>query len=328
MPSERQTWLSHCWRRRTEEYMEGTLRGNPKQAKSHQPTRHPASGSRLASGMWDTNQTGDKEGQMKSGKAPGPDNIPAEALKVDVEETIELLHPLFVKMWEEEIIPAEWKEGYLVKLPKKGDLSNCANYRGITLLSIPGKVFNLCILNRCRPTSPGSTGWISERTDQIATLCIILEQLLEWNSSLMLNFIDYEKAFDSVDRRCLWSLLRHYGVPEKVTNIIRNLYEGATCRVVYGQQLTDSFTVRTGVKQECLLSPFMFLLAIDWVMKSATTGQRNGIQWTLWTQLDDLDFADDIALFSHTQRQMQDKTNLVKDLSASIDWPVHPQRQE
>ena len=71
--------------------------------------------------------------QMKSGKAPGPDNIPAEALKVDVEETTELLHPLFVKMWEEEIILAEWKEGYLVKLPKKGDMSNCANYRLITL---------------------------------------------------------------------------------------------------------------------------------------------------------------------------------------------------
>ena len=208
--------------------------------------------------------------QMKSGKAPGRDNIPAEALKVDVEETTELLHPLFVKMWEEEIIPASWKEGYLVKIPKKGDLSNCANYRGITLLSIPGKVFNRCILNRLRDVVDPHLGdqqagiW-KERscTDQIATLRIILEQSLEWNSSLMLNFIDYEKAFESVDRRCLWSLLRLYGVPEKVTNIIRNSYEGATCRVVHGQQLTDSFTVRTGVKHGCLLSPFMFLLAID-----------------------------------------------------------------
>ena len=43
----------------------------------------------------------------------------------------------------------------------------------------------------------------------------------------------------------------------------------------------------------CLLSPFLFLLVIDWIMKTTTTGRNNGIQWTLWTQLDDLDFADD-----------------------------------
>ena len=92
---------------------------------------------------------------MKSGKAPDPDNIPAEALKADIETSTELLYPFFVKMWEEEAIPTDWKEGYLIKLPKKGDLSNCANYRGITLLSIPGKVFNRIILNRLKDVEEG-----------------------------------------------------------------------------------------------------------------------------------------------------------------------------
>ncbi|VDP41361.1 unnamed protein product [Schistosoma margrebowiei] len=75
-------------------------------------------------------------------------------------------------------------------------------------------------------------------TDQIATLRIIVEQLVEWNSSLYINFIDYEKAFDSVDRRALWKLLRHYGVPEKIVNIIRNSYDGLQCKVVHGGHLT------------------------------------------------------------------------------------------
>ena len=53
-------------------------------------------------------------------------------------------------------------------------------------------------------------------TDQIATLLIIVEQSLEWNSSLYINFVDCEKAFDSVDREPLWKLLWHYGIPTKL----------------------------------------------------------------------------------------------------------------
>ncbi|VDP19638.1 unnamed protein product [Schistosoma margrebowiei] len=59
---------------------------------------------------------------------------------------------------------------------------------------------------------------------------------LEWNSSLYINFNDYEKAFDSVDRRTLWKLLRHDGVSEKIVTIIRNSYDGLQCKVVHGGQ--------------------------------------------------------------------------------------------
>ncbi|VDP84882.1 unnamed protein product, partial [Schistosoma mattheei] len=75
--------------------------------------------------------------QIKNGKAAGPDNIPAEALKSDVEVTTSMLYPLFKEIWEKEQVPMDWREGHLVKIPKKGDLSKCEKYRGITLLSIP-----------------------------------------------------------------------------------------------------------------------------------------------------------------------------------------------
>ena len=83
--------------------------------------------------------------QMKNNKAPGPDNIPAEALKADVETSTEMLYSIISKIWEEEELPADWKEGHIVKIPKKGDLSQCDNYRGIMLLSAPGKVMNRVI---------------------------------------------------------------------------------------------------------------------------------------------------------------------------------------
>ena len=70
--------------------------------------------------------------------------------------------------------------------------------------------------------------------------------------------------------------------------------------------MTESFQVHTGVRQGWLLSPFLFLLAIDWIMRESTANSRNGIQWTLMgPQLNDLDFADDLALLSTTRRQMQ-----------------------
>ena len=152
-------------------------------------------------------------------------------------------------------------------------------------------------------------------TDQIATLRIIVEQSIEWNSPLYINFIDYEKAFDSVDRETLWKLLRHYGIPEKIITLIQSSYQGMSCKVLHAGQLSESFEVKTGVRQGCLLSPFMFLLVIDWIMKTTTSGRKNGIQWNLWTQLDDLDFADDLALLSHNHNQMQDKTTTLATTS-------------
>ncbi|VDP36370.1 unnamed protein product [Schistosoma curassoni] len=101
--------------------------------------------------------------QIRSGKAAGPDNIPAEALKSDIEVTTNMLYLLFRKIWEEEQVLMDWKEGHLIKIPKKGDLSKCENYRGITLLSVPGKVFNSVaeLDERCiRHLTSKSTGWI------------------------------------------------------------------------------------------------------------------------------------------------------------------------
>ena len=153
---------------------------------------------------------------MKRGKASGPDKIPAEAIKADIETSTEILHDLLGKIWEQEEIPTEWKEGYLVKLPKKGDMQDCNNYRGIMLLSVPGKVLNRVILDRLKTGVDAKlrdhqAGFRKDKscTDQIATLRIIVEQSMEWDSSLYINFVDYEKAFDSLDRDTLWKLLQH-----------------------------------------------------------------------------------------------------------------------
>ncbi|PFX25697.1 ATP-dependent helicase SGS1 [Stylophora pistillata] len=104
---------------------------------------------------------------------------------------------------------------------------------------------------------------------------------------------------------------------------LKNFHEGMTCRVVHGGQLTDSLGVKTGVRQGCLLSPFLFLLAIDRIMKTSTADRRNGIQWTLFDQLEDLDFADDLALLSHSHQEMQDKTTELAATSSQVGLKIH-----
>ena len=101
-----------------------------------------------------------------------------------------------------------------------------------------------------------------------------------------------------------------------------------TCQVVHRGKLTRPFEVGTGVRQGCLLSPFLFLLAIDWIMRETTDGKRTGIQWSLWTQLEDLDFADDLALLSHSHQQMQAKTSTLESTSSRLGLDIHPQKTQ
>ena len=181
----------------------------------------------------------------------------------------------------------------------QGDLRDCSNNRGIMLLSTPSKVLNRILLERMKEAvdpklRDQQAGFRRNKScaDQIASLRINVEQSLEWNSLHYIDFKDYKKAFDNVDREKMWMLLRHYGVPEKIISLIRCTCQDRSCKAAYAGLLSESFEVKTGVRQGCLLSPFLFLLVIDWILKITTTGRSIGIQWTLWTQLDNLDFAD------------------------------------
>ena len=196
---------------------------------------------------------------LRNGKTAGPDSIPAEALKAGKETSVDMLHALVTKIWEKEDVPEQWKEGLVIKIPKKGDLNECDNYRGIMLL---------------------------------------------------------------------WRLMKHYGIPEKIISIVQSIYQGMFCRVVHFGQISEGFEVKTGVRQGCLLSPFLFLLVIDWIMKTVTSNRNNGIQWTLLTQLDDLDFADDLALLSHNKKQMQNKTDLLKVVSEKTGLKINKGKTE
>ena len=112
----------------------------------------------------------------------------------------------------------------------------------------------------------------------IATLRIIVEQTIEWSSPLYLLFVDFEKAFDSPDREAIWRILRHYGIPNKIINMLKVQYQGFTCQVLHGGTMTEPIEVKTSVRQGCLFSPLLFLVALDWVSMNPYEGKRLGLQ--------------------------------------------------
>jgi Reverse transcriptase (RNA-dependent DNA polymerase)/Domain of unknown function (DUF6451) len=259
--------------------------------------------------------------ELKNRKAAGIDEIPAEILKADVDTTAEALLPLFRDVWINESLPEDWLQGIIIKIPKKGDLSECKNWRGINLLSIVSKVFTKIILNRLlKVVEPlirkQQSGFRPEKScvDLINTLRIIIEQSVEWRSPLYLLFVDYQVAFDSLDRDCIWIALKNRGVPDKIIRVIQKLYSGFRCRVLHDGKYSEPFSTASGVRQGCMLSPLIFLVVLDEVTRAALDNKNRGIQWNLVEKLEDLDFADDVVLMSHRLKDMQDKANdLVKE---------------
>ena len=130
--------------------------------------------------------------------------------------------------------------------------------------------------------------------------------------------MDLEKGLDSVHRESLWSNMRSYGIPCKIVGVIADIYEDFECAVNDGSETSDWFKIKSGVKQGCVMSGFLFLLALVWTMRKATADKRRGIRWNFATMLEDLDFVDDIALPSSKFNDLHEKIRRLTEEAARV----------
>ena len=105
--------------------------------------------------------------------------------------------------------------------------------------------------------------------DQIANICWIIEKVTEFQKNIYFCFIDYAKAFDCVDHNKLWKILQQMGIPDHPTYLLRNLYAGQEATVRTGHGTTDWFQIGKGVQQCCILSPCLFNLYAEYIMRHA-----------------------------------------------------------
>ena len=104
--------------------------------------------------------------------------------------------------------------------------------------------------------------------------------------------------------------MESYEIPRKIIHMVQMLYKYSECAVLDECEESEWFKVKTGVKQGDVMSGFIFLMVVDWIMRNTTAGHNTGIKWNFTSILEDLDFADDIALMSlcytPTCKQRQD----------------------
>ena len=165
------------------------------------------------------------------------------------------LHAVLCSAWNTGIIPTDWTRGLVVPLWKgKGDRQDCNNYRGVTLLSVPGKVFARIIIDGVRHRllehqRPEQSGFTPKRStiDGILALRVLTERRREFRQGLLAAYVDLCKAFDSVNQDALWRILGLRGVPPKLINLMSDLYSGTESPVRCGDTISDLFPVVTRV---------------------------------------------------------------------------------
>ena len=104
---------------------------------------------------------------------------------------------------------------------------------------------------------------------QIANICWIIKKTREFQRNIYFCFIDYAKAFDCVDHNKLWKILQEMGIPDHLTCLLRNLYADQEITVGTGHGTTDGFQIGKGVCQGCILSPCLFNLYAEYIMRNA-----------------------------------------------------------
>ena len=137
--------------------------------------------------------------------------------------------------------------------------------------------------------------------DQIANIYWIIKKAREFQKNIYFFFIDYAKAFDCVDHNKLWKILKEMGIPDHLTYLLRNLYAGQEATVRTGHGTTDWFQIGKGVHQGCILSPCLFKLHAEYIMRNAGLQEEKAGIKIAGRNINNLRYADDTTLMAESE---------------------------
>lgn len=240
--------------------------------------------------------------EMKNNKSPGEDEIVIEAVKEGGHIVIKALCKLFNECLHQGVTPSKWNNAIIVIMHKKGNIGNLANYRPISLLSHLYKLFMKIIAKRLTPKldfyQPKEQAGFRAgygTNDHLHTIKTLIEKSTEYNKPLILVFVDYEKAFDSISQQHMLKSLTDCRIDYRYIALIKGIYEKATACVRLHKN-TRTFRIEQGVRQGDTLSPKLFTTLLEYACKKIDWGEM-GLNID-GERLNNLRFADDIVLIT------------------------------
>lgn len=268
--------------------------------------------------------------RMKRGKAPGPDDIPAELLRLAFKDTVAetpmaramraALNGIFVDC---ATAPKEWAWSYVIPIPKKGDMTEVENYRGISLMPTILKLLHAILARRIMTAldregllSKAQAGFrdLEECPIQAATLVEVARRRQIRHKRTYACFVDLRKAYDSVPHGALFSKLAKIGVQGRMLIYLWELYRKSTMTVRVAGSTSARFKLTRGLRQGCPLSPVLFNIFINDLLQD---NEPNGVRIECdaeradkaspWRgpRMSGLLLADDLVLLSGSRARMR-----------------------
>lgn len=269
---------------------------------------------------------------MKSGTAPGPDRISADFLRAGGLPLHTLLAEHMSYYLQKETIPNQWRNSRTVILHKKGDRDDLRNYRPISLLSVLYKLFTKIILSRISRTldeaqPPEQAGFRQgfSCVDNIQAVARVIEVCREYQMPLVLTFVDYEKAFDSVETNAILSALVDQGVDPSYIRTLADCNRNCTTTIrLFQRPLT--IPIEKGVRQGDTISPKLFTAALQWSMKSLDwEGKGIPVDGRF---LSNLRFADDIVIFSRSISEAEAMLSELNEVGKRIGLRINRKKTQ
>uniref|UniRef100_A0A4W2E1C5 RNA-directed DNA polymerase n=1 Tax=Bos indicus x Bos taurus TaxID=30522 RepID=A0A4W2E1C5_BOBOX len=162
--------------------------------------------------------------------------------------------------------------------------------------------------------------------DQIANIRWIMEKAREFQKNIYFCFTDYAKAFDCVDHNKLWKILKEMGIPDHLTCLLRNLYTGPEATVRTGHGTTDWFQIGTGIRQGCVLSPCLFNLYAQYIMRNAGLEEAQAGIKISGRNINNFRYANDTTLMAESEEELKSLLMKVKEESEKVGLKLNIQK--
>ena len=201
----------------------------------------------------------------------------------------------------------------------------CSNYHTIALISHTSKVMLKLLharlqqyVNHELPDIQAGFRKGRGTRDRIANICWIIRKAREFQRNIYFCFIDSAKAFDCVDHNKLWKILKEIGIPDHLTCLLRNLYAGQEATVRTGHGTTDWFQIRKEVRQGCILSPCLFNLYAEYIMRNPGLEETQAGINIARRNINNLRYAEDTTLMAESEEELKSLLIKVKEDSEKL----------